>query len=192
MRERSPDQIQPRRRLLLKTLAAAPLGLHIATARAARGGVAEQRQLGFRHTHTDEKLHLVYRDERGYIAPALERINWLLRDFRTGEAQAMDPQLFDILHALNVNCGGGTFEIISAYRSSATNDMLRKTGGGGVAKRSLHMDGRAIDIRLPGFSTARLRDAAIELGMGGVGYYPESDFVHIDTGTVRAWGPRTA
>ncbi|WP_332460900.1 YcbK family protein [Thauera sinica] len=125
-------------------------------------------------------------------SPALQRIDRLLRDFRTGEVQAMDPQLFDILHALRITLGGGTFEIISAYRSPATNDMLRKTGGGGVAKRSLHMDGRAIDVRLPGVPTTSLRDAAIGLGLGGVGYYPESDFVHIDTGAVRAWGPRTA
>lgn len=191
MRHRPPDHILPRRRLLLKGLATASLGLHAVAARAARPGI-DERHLSFHHTHTDERLQLAYYDGRAYIPLALQRINWLLRDFRTGEAQVMDPQLFDILHALKVGCGGETFEIISAYRSPATNDMLRKTGGGGVAKRSLHMDGRAIDIRMPGVSTAHVRDVAIELGMGGVGYYPESDFVHIDTGTVRSWGSRAA
>ena len=100
--------------------------------------------------------------------------------------------LYDILHALRLSCGGDTFEIISGYRSPVTNSMLRKTGGGGVAKRSLHMDGRAIDIRLIGVDTAHLRDAALALGVGGVGYYPESDFLHIDTGPVRSWGPKSA
>lgn len=191
MRDQSPQDTLSRRRLLLKGFMAAPIGLHLASAKAAQGSIAA-RELSFRHTHTEERLEVVYHDGRSYLTPALQRINWLLRDFRSGEAQVMDPQLFDILHALRINLGGETFEIISAYRSPATNDMLRKTGGGGVAKRSLHMDGRAIDIRLPGVPTARLRDAAIELGMGGVGYYPESDFVHVDTGAVRTWGPRTA
>ncbi len=173
----------PRRRLLLKSLATLPLALPFASARAA--GSCE---LKFRHTHTDERLNIVYRDSRGYVKPALERMNWLLRDFRSGEMAQMDPRLFDILHALSLTCGGETFEIISAYRSPSTNAMLRKTGGGGVAKRSLHMDGRAIDIRLVGFDTGRLRDAAVSLGLGGVGYYPKSDFLHIDTGNVRTWG----
>ena len=93
---------------------------------------------------------------------------------------------------LRLTCGGDTFEIISGYRSPVTNSMLRKTGGGGVAKRSLHMEGRAIDIRLVGVDTARLRDAALALGAGGVGFYPESDFLHIDTGPVRSWGPKSA
>lgn len=176
--------------MMLKGLFAAPVGLHLLTARAA--GRETARELSFRHTHTDERLQIVYHDGRSYLPPAMQRMNQLLRDFRTGEVQALDPRLFDILHVLKTRLEGETFEIISAFRSAATNTMLRKTGGGGVAKRSLHMDGRAIDIRLPGIATTRLRDAAIELGLGGVGYYPESDFVHIDTGTVRSWGPRTA
>ncbi|CAM5398481.1 hypothetical protein TMEC54S_02550 [Thauera mechernichensis] len=184
----SRDHAAPRRRLFLKGLAALPLGLSVNAAHAAR----HDRQLGFRHTHTDERLSLVYRNANGYIEPALQRINWLLRDHRSGEFTRMDPKLYDILHALSIACGGDTFEIISGYRSPATNNALRKTGGGGVAKRSLHMDGKAIDIRLVGVDTARLRDAALALGVGGVGYYPGSDFVHIDTGPVRSWGPRKA
>ena len=143
--------------------------------------------LAFRHTHTDERLHLAFRNRHGYIQPALNRIDWLLRDFRTGESTRMDPQLYDMLHALGVACGGDTFEIISGYRSPVTNTMLRKTRGGGVAKRSLHMDGRAIDVRLQGVSCARLRDLALTAGRGGVGYYHRSDFVHLDTGRVRSW-----
>ena len=175
------------RRLFLKGLSALPLALPFASAHAAG-----DRQLTFRHTHTDERLDTRYRNRSGYIDPALQRLNWLLRDFRTGEVARMDPKLYDILHALNVTCGGGTFEIISGFRSSKTNSMLRRTGGGGVAKRSLHMDGKAIDIRLLGCDTARLRDAAMALGAGGVGYYPESDFLHIDTGAVRSWGSTSA
>ena len=169
-----------------------PLGLSLGSARAHSAPFVHDHRLAFRHTHTDERLQLAYRDRRGYIEPALQRMNWLLRDFRTGDAIAMDPRLYDVLHALSLHCGGDTFEIISGYRSPATNQALRKSGGGGVARRSLHMDGKAIDIRLAGVATARLRDAALALRAGGVGYYPESDFVHIDTGPVRSWGPRPA
>ncbi|AVR88584.1 YcbK family protein [Thauera aromatica] len=185
------DHSGARRRLFLKGLSTLPLGLSLGSARAHPAAFAHDHRLAFRHTHTDERLQLAYRDRRGYIEPALQRMNWLLRDFRTGDAVAMDPRLYDVLHALSLRCGGDTFEIISGYRSPATNQALRKTGSG-VARRSLHMDGRAIDIRLAGVATARLRDAALALRAGGVGYYPESDFVHIDTGPVRSWGPRPA
>ena len=182
-----PNQVVPHRRLLLKGLATLPMGLSAAAAQAAR-----DPHLAFRHTHTEERLRVAFRNRQGYIQPALQRMDWLLRDFRTGESTRMDPRLYDMLHALSLACGGDTFEIISGYRSSTTNTMLRKTRGGGVAKRSLHMDGKAIDIRLVGVDTARLRDAALALGAGGVGYYPDSDFVHIDTGAGRSWGPKSA
>jgi len=187
MFSRSRHHTVPHRRLFLKGLASLPLALPFASAEAG-----DMLHLSFRHTHTDERLSTAFRNRRGYIEPAIKRMNWLLRDFRTGEVARMDPRLYDILHALSVSCGGEAFEIISGYRSPKTNAMLRKTGGGGVAKRSLHMDGKAIDIRLVGCDTARVRDAAIALGAGGVGYYPESDFVHIDTGPVRHWGPKSA
>lgn len=186
------DCAAPSRRLFLKGLSALPLGLSAATSQAARLDRHPELHLGFRHTHTNERMHVAFRNRHGYIPPALERMNWLLRDFRTGESTRMDPKLYDMLHAISIACGGDTFEIISGYRSPQTNTMLRKTRGGGVAKRSLHMDGKAIDIRLVGVNTARVRDAAIALGAGGVGYYPDSDFVHIDTGTVRSWGPKAA
>lgn len=180
-----PNQVVPHRRLLLKGLATLPMGLSAAAAQAAR-----DPHLAFRHTHTEERLRVAFRNRQGYIQPALQRMDWLLRDF--GLESRMDPGLYDMLHALSLACGGDTFEIISGYRSPTTNTMLRKTRGGGVAKRSLHMDGKAIDIRLVGVDTARLRDAALALGAGGVGYYPDSDFVHIDTGPVRSWGPKSA
>lgn len=182
------NQVVPHRRLLLKGLATLPLGFSAATAQAAQ----RDPHLAFRHTHTEERLRVAFRNRHGYIQPALQRMDWLLRDFRTGESTRMDPRLYDMLHALSLACGSDTFEIISGYRSPTTNTMLRKTRGGGVAKRSLHMDGKAIDIRLVGVDTARVRDAALALGAGGVGYYPDSDFLHIDTGPVRSWGPKSA
>lgn len=173
------------RRLLLKGLAALPLGLNFGKVQAS---VAEADcELCFRHTHTDENLRIVYRSGGSYIPSALARIDWLMRDFRTGDVARIDPRLLDILHTLGTTCGGESFEIISAFRSPMTNGMLHKADGKGVATRSMHMDGRAIDVRIPGFDTAALRDAAFALQAGGVGYYRESDFVHIDTGRVRHW-----
>ena len=99
----------------------------------------------------------------------------------------MDPRLYDMLHAISIACGGDTFEIISGYRSPATNERLRTTRGGGVAKQSLHTQGKAVDIRMTGVPLAELRDAAKSLQAGGVGYYPRDNFVHIDTGRVRYW-----
>ena len=177
------------RRLLVTGLALAPLGLTLPRPAAARESA--ERVLALHHTHTAERLRIAYFARGEYLPDALAHIDWLLRDFRTGDARSIDRRLLDILHALCVACGGGMLEIISGYRSPKTNAMLRQTGGG-VAKRSLHMEGRAIDVRLAGFSTARLRDAATALGRGGVGYYPESDFVHLDTGRARTWGPRGA
>jgi len=178
----------PRRRLLLKGLSALPLGLGPAAVKASS---LQDCQLSFRHTHTDETLKVIYRSEGDYIPSALTQINRLLRDFRTGEVQPIDPALMDILYAVGASCGSHTFEIISGFRSPATNAMLKRTGGGGVAKHSLHLEGRAIDVRIPGIDSARLRDAALTLGLGGVGYYPIEDFVHLDTGRVRSWGPKT-
>jgi uncharacterized protein YcbK (DUF882 family) len=128
-----------------------------------------------------------YFEGGGYVPEALHRLNRLLRDHRTGDVSAIDPQLFDQLHAL-AQCAGCTprYEIISGYRSSATNEKLRKASTG-VATRSLHMDGRALDVRLTGCDTAKLRDLALALQRGGVGYYRKSDFVHVDTGRVRSW-----
>jgi uncharacterized protein YcbK (DUF882 family) len=154
----------------------------------ARASAAGARALAMSHTHTRERIDLVYADAHDYLPRSLGRLNHFLRDHYSGEVGHIDPPLFDILHGLRLKLGArGEFEIISGYRCAATNERLRSTRGGGVAKRSLHMDGRAVDVRLPGVPLAELRDAAIELGGGGVGYYPNEQFVHLDTGRVRRW-----
>lgn len=147
------------------------------------------RVLAFEHLHTGERLREVeYFRAGSYLPDALGEIDRVLRDFRTGEVAPIDPRLLDLLHALGRTTGSGRpYQIISAYRSPATNTMLRQRGGGGVAKRSLHMTGQAIDIRVEGLPLAQLRAAALSLGLGGVGYYPRSQFVHVDTGRVRSW-----
>jgi uncharacterized protein YcbK (DUF882 family) len=143
--------------------------------------------LGFFHTHTGEKLNVVYHDGGDYIAGALAEINHLLRDFRTGEVHLIDPLLLDILHGVQtLTESNAPFEIISGYRSPATNKMLANKSSG-VAKRSLHMQGRAIDIRLTGADTRHVQKAALKLAQGGVGFYGKSDFVHLDTGDFRTW-----
>jgi len=148
---------------------------------------SNSRHLCFHHTHTGEKLDVTYFESGCYLEDALSEVNQLLRDHRSGEVYAMDTDLLDLLHAVQRRCGrDGPFEVISGYRSPATNEMLRRNTSG-VAKRSLHMQGRAIDVRIPGFNTGELRRAAMELSAGGVGYYPKSAFVHLDTGRVRAW-----
>ena len=145
------------------------------------------RELSMLNLHTGERLALCYFEDGQYLPDALARFNRLLRDHRSGEMTTMDPGLFDQLHAL-ATCAGCAphYEIISGYRSPVTNAALRKRSTG-VASRSLHMDGRAIDVRLGGAACSRLRDLALELGRGGVGYYGKSDFVHLDTGRVRSW-----
>jgi uncharacterized protein YcbK (DUF882 family) len=149
-----------------------------------------ERILSFFHTHTGERLEIAYCCDGVYQPEALAQLNHLLRDFRTSLEKPIDPKLFDLLHEL-----GGTLEtdqpyhIISGYRSPETNAMLRERGGAhtGVASGSLHMVGKAIDIRLPGVKLDHLRSAAASLKLGGVGFYPSSNFVHIDTGRVRYW-----
>ena len=121
-------------------------------------------------------------------ARSLGLLNRFLRDHYTGEVGVIDPQVFDLLHRVRQVLGStAAFEVISGYRGPATNSLLRATRGGGVASKSLHTEGRAIDVRLPGVALADLRDAALSLRAGGVGYYPRERFVHIDTGRVRHW-----
>jgi len=168
---------------MLASGAAAIAGLLLAPASRA----TEPRALAFYHTHTGERLRVTYAANGTYLPEALDEINHFLRDFRTGDVYRMDPQLLDILYELRRRAGGrGTFEIISAYRSPQTNEMLRSRSDG-VAKRSLHMEGKAMDVRLVGARLDRLRDEALALAVGGVGYYPESEFIHVDTGRVRRW-----
>lgn len=154
----------------------------------ALASVATERQLSFRHLHTEERTALVYALGPRIIASAHDRLNHFLRDHYSGEVGVMDPQLFHLLYRVRRELGASqAFHVISGYRSPHTNEHLRTTRGGGVAKRSLHMDGKAIDVRLPGVSLGDLRDAARNLKAGGVGFYPRENFVHIDTGRVRSW-----
>ena len=147
----------------------------------------EERLLSFVHTHTHERITAPYFADGDYLPEGLARLSTFLRDHRTGDEHRIDPALFDILNDLRLATGTrAPFQVISAYRSPRTNAMLRGNGRG-VAKGSLHVEGRAIDVRLADVGSSMLRDAAIELGRGGVGYYRGSDFVHVDTGRVRRW-----
>jgi uncharacterized protein YcbK (DUF882 family) len=155
-----------------------------------RRALALDRALNFVHTHTGEHLAAEYCSAGEYLPDALGSINYLLRDFRVNAIKPIDPQLLDLLFELNGVLGTGQpFHVISGYRTPETNRMLQERGGAhsGVASHSLHIEGKAIDIRVPGVGLDRLRDAATSLRMGGVGYYPTSDFVHVDTGRVRYW-----
>ena len=170
-----------RRQLLAAVVATAGLQF------TPKANAAAPRALAFYHTHTKERLRVTYAANGMHIPKALAQINYFLRDFRTGDVHTIDPTLLDLLYALRARVGGkGTYEIISGYRSPRTNEMLRSRSSG-VAKRSLHMEGKAIDVRLTGVRTSRLREEALALHLGGVGYYPNSDFVHVDTGRVRKW-----
>jgi uncharacterized protein YcbK (DUF882 family) len=143
--------------------------------------------LELHNTHTNETLRVTFRDASGFVPAALEQLEKILGDHRSGEHHAMDPQLYVLLVDLAAAAGvEPRYQIISGFRSSETNEKLRSNGGG-QAKNSQHIQGKAIDVRLNGVSTARLRDLALELKRGGVGYYLKSDFVHVDTARVRYW-----
>lgn len=145
-----------------------------------------RQPLSFYHTHTGEHLNVDY-TPLNCKPTTLTRLNNFLRDFRTGDVHPIDPELFDILCRIQKKSGShGRIEIISGYRSPKTNAKLRAQSRG-VAKKSLHMKGKALDIRMSGLKTRKLRDIAISLKKGGVGYYAKSDFVHIDTGRFRVW-----
>ncbi len=156
-------------------------------AHASKGSFPSHKSLAFQNTHTGDKLKLTYFEKGEYINDALEEINFVLRDFRTGDVYPIDVDLLDQLHDLKLALGiNRPFHIISGYRSPITNARLRSQSSG-VANNSLHMQGRAIDIRVEDFDTRHIRNAALAMRCGGVGYYPESDFVHLDTGKFRTW-----
>ena len=174
------------RREFLRVLLALPGALSIAPWRA-RASHGEHRALRFDHMHTGEKLSVVYWAEGDYLPGSLVRIDRFLRDHRTGDIRPIDPTLLDLLHEVQrVSGSDAPFQVISGYRSPDTNARLRAQGRS-VAKGSLHMVGKAIDVRLGDLETARLRDIALALRRGGVGYYSRADFVHLDTGRVRRW-----
>jgi uncharacterized protein YcbK (DUF882 family) len=177
-----------RRRFFLKRSAGIAAASVLPITRTASANIGTARELAMVNTHTQERIQTVYAIAESYVPDALTSLNRFLRDHYTGEIGRMDPRLFDLLHQVELLVGGARpFEVISGYRCAATNETLRTTRGGGVARHSLHMEGRAIDVRLPGVALADLRDAAVSLKAGGVGYYPDQQFVHIDTGRVRRW-----
>jgi uncharacterized protein YcbK (DUF882 family) len=150
-------------------------------------GVETVRRLTLKNLHTPEELEVVYRRGDQYVPEALAQIEVILRDYRTGEGHPMDPHLLDILYEVAQSVRvDPVFTVISGYRSPQTNAMLHERSAG-VASHSLHMEGRAIDVRLTLVNCADLADKALEMQRGGVGYYRQSDFVHLDTGRVRTW-----
>jgi uncharacterized protein YcbK (DUF882 family) len=161
-------------------------GSMTSTAEATSPG--QPYRLRLYHTHTGERLDIVYRSGDTYIPEALSRLDHYLRDHRTGEVHPVDPRLFDLLSDLTVAVGhpGGEIDVICGYRTVRSNEFLRHHSTG-VAPHSLHMQAMAIDIRMPGLETSKLRAAALALRRGGVGYYRASDFVHVDVGRVREW-----
>ncbi|MGA1985097.1 MAG: DUF882 domain-containing protein [Candidatus Sulfotelmatobacter sp.] len=159
------------------------------TAASAVSSPHEYR-LRFFHTHTGERLDVVYRRGDQYIPEALDELDHFLRDHRTGDVRHFDPRLFDLLYDLtgSLDDSGGEIDVICGYRTPRSNEFLRtRNPHTGVAQHSLHMQAEAIDIRLSGIPTSELRDAALRLHRGGVGYYRSSDFVHVDVGRVRHW-----
>ena len=168
---------------ILALLAILPLISVSGTAPAIQDG-----HLRLYHTHTGEHLDIIYRHGEVYIPEALAKLDHFLRDSRTGEVHQYDPRIFDVVAdaARAVGRPDAEISIICGYRTPKSNEYLR-THTVGVAKHSLHMLAEAIDIRLPGTSTLKFRNAALALGRGGVGYYPASDFIHVDVGRVRHW-----
>ena len=167
-------------------------GLTLAVSGALKVLPASARQtigheISIRNAHTGERFNGVYRIGSYYVPSAFRKINRVLRDHRTGDIHPIDPELIDTLSRIQRDCRcGDAVEVLSGYRSPKTNAMLRRNSGG-VARNSYHMKGQAADIRVPGSSTAKVRNTARALRVGGVGYYPRSGFVHVDTGDVRTW-----
>ncbi len=180
-------RIRRRRFLRLGLLAASAFLLPRSLCAGVQGSAATDRRLAFFNTHTGETLKACYFRSGCYDSSALRAINHILRDHRSGEVHPIEGRLLDLLHALasrfETPC---PFHVISGYRSPKTNAILHNRNRG-VASQSLHLHGKAIDLRIPGIRTSELRDQALSLAAGGVGYYPRSDFVHVDIGRVRAW-----
>lgn len=179
----------PTRRLFLRRSASLLLaGASLPLASRAQASLPATRDLALDHTHTGENIALTYAIGNDYLPDALSSLNHFLRDHYSGAIGNIDPQLFELLFRIQQTLGASqAFQVISGYRCPATNIALQNSRGGGVASHSLHMQGKAIDVRLPGIALVDLRDVALSLGGGGVGFYPREQFVHIDTGRVRQW-----
>jgi uncharacterized protein YcbK (DUF882 family) len=149
---------------------------------------AQAPSLTLYNTHTAERITIVYRRGDKFNPDALAKLDFFLRDHQTNEVRHFDPRLYDILSDLTASIGhpGGQIDIVCGYRTPKTNESLRAHTSG-VAKNSLHLQAEAIDLRIPGVDTLKLRKAALALARGGVGYYPHSDFIHVDVGRVRQW-----
>jgi uncharacterized protein YcbK (DUF882 family) len=181
--------------LLLTPARARELSAATPAAETATTAVGQKYELKLHHLHTGESLDVVYRVGDTYIPAAMEKLNHFLRDHRTNDVSHYDPKEFDLLHTLMTKLGknGSVIDVVCGYRTPWSNNFLRTRGGTaspavtGVAQNSQHMQARAIDIRVPGVATAKLRDTALSLHGGGVGYYPVSQFVHVDVGPVRQW-----
>jgi uncharacterized protein YcbK (DUF882 family) len=177
-----------------RTLLKGALGLVGAAALTpfARAADVAPRSLSLFNLHTGESLKTTFFEGGAYVPDALSAMNRLLRDFRTGTVHPIAPGLLDLVATLSERLDTReTVHVISGYRSPQTNAALHARSNG-VAAHSLHMDGMAMDIRIPGVQLAQLRDAALSLQRGGVGFYPDSDFVHVDVGRVRRWGGAAA
>ena len=148
----------------------------------------EERSIELFNTHTHETVKVVYKRGNDFVPEALAKLNHVLIDHRSGKVHEMDPRLFDQLFDLAAAAGvEPSYEVISGYRSPESNAKLASVPGSGVSKNSMHMQGRATDVRLKGITVERLRDLALAAKRGGVGYYRRSQFVHIDTGAFRTW-----
>jgi uncharacterized protein YcbK (DUF882 family) len=182
--------------LLGSNTASPASGLHRTTTRPAVSTPASpltEYHLRLHHLHTGEDIDVVYRIGDTYVPEALDQLNHFLRDHRTQDVSSYDPKEFDVLHALmtRLHRPNGVIDIVCGYRSPWSNEFLRsQSADTGVAEHSQHMLAKAIDIRVPGVSTVALRNAALSLHAGGVGYYPVSQFVHVDVGPVRTWSFR--
>jgi len=179
------------RRRLIQTAIASGAGLSISGLALATEAVSEtplpERYLELHNTHTSETVSVIYRRGEEYNARAIASLRNVMRDHRNGESHDIDAALYDQLFDLATVAGcDARFEIISGYRSPASNSKMAAASRG-VAKNSLHLQGRAIDVRLHGCTCADLRDLALAAARGGVGYYHRSDFVHLDTGRFRTW-----
>lgn len=186
----SPRQIGLNRRDVIKIGLLTTIAAALSPVKAVEAivrGLPPTRRLSFFNTHTGEKLAVCYCRQGDYCSDALSEINHIMRDHRTGETRDIRPRLLDILYSLAKRVDPcEPYHIISGYRSPVTNAVLRKKSKG-VARRSFHTLGMAIDIRIPGFGSKGLHAEALKLSAGGVGYYPESDFIHLDCGPVRHW-----
>jgi uncharacterized protein YcbK (DUF882 family) len=178
--------------LFRKSIVTAALALFAATGLGASAADTPASEPAYRlhlyHLHTGESIDIVYRVGDHYIPQAVAQLDHFLRDHRTGDVKDYDVKEFDLLHDLMARLGhpDGVIDIVCGYRTPWSNNYLREHGHG-VALHSQHMEAKAIDIRVPGVPTAEVRDAALSMQRGGVGYYAQSDFVHVDVGRVRRW-----